>query len=199
MKSTNQKKEIPMSVRLTNAMREIICRELLKQRFEAEEEAFLNDRMDFADRCYDAAFTPEEREIMSKLPDGYMPARSEIVFGFGGEWHVLRFRNAKKVPYADSNSWYFDRFAFGVTSPMTREWAAHLDRKSSLQKKKDEAKTKIMAILCGVSTVKSLLKTWPEVAPWLPASAIDASTNLPAIPVAEVNAMLNLKPVKKAA
>lgn len=188
-----------MSVRLTNAMRESICRELLKQRFEAEEEVLLNDKLDFADRCYNAVYSPEERKIMSKLPNGYMPTCTETSFCFQKAWYALRFRNAKRIPWADRNSWHAERFSFSDENLLVKEWAELQRRSDSLKEMKSEAKTKIMAILRGISTVKRLLETWPEVAPWLPASEADASINLPAVPVAEINAMLNLKSAKKAA
>ncbi len=71
--------------------------------------------------------------------------------------------------------------------------AAYDDQAADVERQREEVRQAVSAIVYSVSNVKALLKVWPECAELLPSPA--PIVNLPAIPVATVNALLGLPSV----
>lgn len=83
-----------------------------------------------------------------------------------------------------------NRFYIPVGHEAWRWIAAYDDQAADVERQREEVRQAVSAIVYSVRNVKALLRAWPECAELLPNPA--PIVNLPAIPVAAVNALLGL-------
>lgn len=61
-----------------------------------------------------------------------------------------------------------------------------------LKDEKEQLSLSLWAVLNSVSTDKRLIEVWPEAVAFIPAAERAATTNLPALPIAELNKLIGL-------
>lgn len=71
-------------------------------------------------------------------------------------------------------------------------------RKKEIADKRTTLRAQVKAAIASVTTVASLLKTWPEAKELLPANLEEAKSQLPALAVVDLNALIGL-PTEQAA
>lgn len=180
-----------MSTRLTNELRNRIRQAVLEHRFGADEAAIEADKKKLGRLAYDTLYTPQEQEFMRGLPEGMLPTQFYDSFHFAGQWCTLHF-GGEALPFHYQHYQCAPKFA--ADSPVTQLFEDIEARKRKLREAKDAAAAKVNGILSEATTVKKLLEIWSEVEPFLPPA--NTPVYLPAVPRAEVNALLGL-PTKK--
>ena len=187
-----------MSIKLTKGNRELLCKILLKRRFEKEEKKLAEDWKKFGDRVYETTYSKKDREQMAALPEGWLGTRTSASYQFGSSYHTVMFSKEFRFLNKDSNPYYHRAIrVFNATEKICDEYKALEDRESNLKSQKSEAEHSIMSVLNSATTVGKLREIWPEIAKDLDQFEVPpASAGVPAVQISKVNELLNLKPTK---
>lgn len=201
--------------RLSNAKVEGILNRTLTHRFSKEIAALVTAQSAFADRVYNDVYSKPDRDKMNALPKGWLVEATSMNVRIGGSsWISLDF-DGKRLPSAlrlcqdgvtagtaitrPVKAVHNGRIAavYEATHALAIRYEKLQQEKSSLESQVEEARSKLRSVLRSFTTVGGLLKAWPELAPFVAAPvATNAPNTLPAIPLAQLNELLNL-PVKK--
>lgn len=84
---------------------------------------------------------------------------------------------------------------FAADHPLVLQFGQLENRKADLTSKRATLKQQVQAVLASVTTVKKLLEVWPEAKELLPQNVEGAKPQLPALPIADVNALIGLPSV----
>lgn len=206
-------------MRLTKTVVEDVARKVVKHRFSADVLALRCTEAQLFDEAWKVLYTPDEQKFLLSAPDGFVCTTGTIDTNIGGQRHVLAARGsaygamahslseadlAKLVLLPDrvrcavrhergsrDSKMIFAADADGLPAAIT----ALATKKSDLAKAIDQAEAKIIAALNGTTRAKAIV-LWPEIEPFLPAE--NKPAGLPALPVKELNALLDL-PISEAA
>ena len=203
------------SVRLTVAMRENICRRLLRHRYSARVLDLIERQKVFAADVLADLWTPEERQLLDSLPAGWVPKVTHLGVKLGGqdssyvsinldgsyaitsglsfvrpEGHSYEHQSVR-VPYNANNACIR---RYDPNHPLAQRYELLSQERSRLSEEIARTKKIVEAQLEEYSTVQSLLKNWPEVEPFL-GKYLTPPVRLPALPNQHLNELLDL-PVK---
>lgn len=176
--------------KLTQINRDAIIHETLADTIVVEIRALDKAEYALAEKIYDAYTTKEERDILSKLDAKWLQFSHVLSVNVGGWSGDLSFQREHPMRWTR-----WDRLVI-ADEKLAAEIKAHLQKNEEIKRKRDDAITKLKALLNSVTTIKRLAEVWPEgKAYW---SKYDVKTALPAIPVQAVNEVLGLpKEAKK--
>lgn len=194
--------------RLTVSMREQITRAVLKHRFSAEITAVIKERAAFAEVVYNDIFKKSDRDAMQALPEGWLHNDNYISVKFSeGNFNYtnLNFNgsfsshinsiagiapetNYKRVPNKHSRGC---AAVYAETSKIGTQYRDISNKIEALEQTIKEAESQLAAALSKATTIANLLKTWPEIEPFTKTFAT-VKANLPAIPTAKLNCILDL-------
>lgn len=180
-----------MANKLTIAQKESIVKKALAHRFGKAEAALDETRLKFRDLVWDNILTPADKLAMKKVPQGWLPTTGQIAIQAGGTYHVVYLKEARQVPACKKTTHIFD-----AHHPVTDAFRALKDEEEEVSCDKQRAKNALQAALAQVNTLRQLLTAWPELQPFtteIPSS----SASLPALPTAQLNAMLDLPVTEK--
>ena len=90
------------------------------------------------------------------------------------------------------------RLAVLADNPLVQRFYDIEARKEAIKDKRTTLRAQVKAAIASVTTVASLLKTWPEAKELLPANLEEAKSQLPALAVVDLNALIGL-PTEQAA
>lgn len=198
-----------MSTRLNIDNRNAIIKDALAHRFGAEVKALIDERAEFAAAVYDDICKKADRLKMAELPDGWLPKTDNIAVQFGADFTRIYFngrvhgdlckatdyrRDDERRVLAKHNSGCAK--AYEATHKLASEHARLRAKETDLRTAYKQAAQSMMTALNRVSTVKKLIETWPEIAPF--ASCHETGKpSLPALPTDQLNKLLDL-PVEDA-
>lgn len=179
-----------MSDRLNDRMRRTILNTVIAHAFDEEEQALAEEWKALGDACYDKRYPKAVREKMAALPKGWLPETNHIEVAFGGQQASLSFTDGDRRVQHRHSAWGDRRYSIRADDRLSARFA-ELDRKQTkFEERKHEAEAQTRAALRSVSTIKKLRKEWPEIAPFT--KGLGDTPLLPALPVADLNAMLRL-------
>lgn len=180
------------TVKLTNGIRESVLHQLLKHRFEKEEQELKAAQEQLALDAYDMLLPEALRKQLEALPEGFVPTNTEVRVKFGDTRYYshLNFPKgvSKRVRSADNSKTF-------LLEPDHPIYIRHFEleaRESALKEAKDLARSQANAALNSVTTVAKLVSVWPEVAPFVQKYIDAPKPTLPALPIPSLNQMLNL-------
>lgn len=197
--------------RLTKTIREAIATAVLEHRYEAPVRALLLRAKEIGEELYNETYSPEIQAQMAAMPKGFLSQQNYLCVKLLGRNHNVYFGmnwggelyGFSHVPHTERK--VNDRLI--ADRHHSRSWNS-VDMSADLRRKleflnndiKDHneqyAKTnkQVQAALASVSTIKKLIEVWPEIEPFASPYLEDApvKVNLPAIPVASLNAILDL-------
>lgn len=185
-------------MRLINSMREKIVRALLDHKFKAQREELNLKQEAIGDMIYRFRMPPELEKLLNKANDLY-PGASAMSNSIGACTPTMR----TSVYYKLSCARVTPHQGLGTNKNLDEKLIemvdAHQSAVRSLKQEEEAAKLKADAVLTSCNTLNQLEERWPEVMPIVREIGLVAPTkNLPAIPVADLNATFDL-PVDKAA
>lgn len=200
-----------MSRKLTVSIKDNITRDLLVHRFRKEANDLFNANAELALCVYNDVYSEKDRKLMASLDDKWLPKSSDISVRFNDDSYVSLDFNGRvfgcligiadsvevvrrPVPYAH-NRGCAKVYEAGHALQKRREKLQN--RKVDLIERIKDAENQIRASLNSVTTIKRLIESWPEVAPFATKYDKD-SAKLPAIPAEKMNEILAL-PVEEAA
>lgn len=177
--------------RLTNYMRDEIINKLIEHRFSEHEKELQKQGHILGLAIYDDIYPPEIQKAMAALPNNFLPLQFYICCNFGSKFAQVYFGCEKPVAYKHS---YSSAKVYNFSDPLSDQFFKLRDERKELKDKKDIARETAQSILYSVHTVKKLLQVWPECQPFVETVASVPKPMLPALPIADVNAMLGLQP-----
>lgn len=201
-------------MKLTKDIRKTLCYDLMQHRFKTDYLVIVGKSKDFSTKVYNDIFSETEQKTMKSLPKGWMPVASGISVSFGSTKVNLSFNGSIKdwySRYTHPNQYHpsiktddIDRivpykFSYGgayakvydARHEFSAEYEDLYNSVVDFHEKTTVARSKIAASLESVTTDTKLLEAWPEIKPFL-AKIEKVIIPLPAIPVADLNAVLRL-------
>lgn len=197
--------------RLTNGMRETILENLIKHKYDAIKPVMMKERAGIALAIYNRVYNPKVRAKMDELPDGWLQTHNDIMirfetenmrFAFNGYHsnytnHVLRYiydcnvaSITKKFPHSDLKG-----STLAVINKSNDELGLriyeHIKLETQYCTEIRNLKKTLENTLASFTTTEKLVEAWSEVKEFVPGPVVTA-TNLPAIPVADLNKSLGL-------
>ena len=168
--------------RLTKAEKENIVDRAVADVTKAKEQKLQERLYSVSLKIYDSRFTKEQKDLMAKLPNGWLHSVTRIqVTGLRHRnWEYLKFKNAVRSTYAMSCG----LFAPELDSSLVEELIKVCEDKDSFDKEKRVLRKKLNDLLLTITTEKKLTEVWPEGTKYL--TPCDSTENLPAITSKEV-------------
>lgn len=203
------------SKRLAVWMKEQIQARLLEHAFSIKIMDLIADQAAFARRVYDDVVPPAMQVRLEELPDGWVPQVTQVSVQFGDE-----SRNVSQIDFSGRIG-VFDAIARGLSSgdsqsieritrripyrmrdsvvkvyevgsKLQRDWEDLVNRRVELSTKIKDAEKVIEGTLDSFTTVNALINGWPEVEPFAAKYRAEPPSQLPAVPRATLNSMLDL-------
>lgn len=206
-------------MRLTKSTVEDIARKVVKHRFSAEVLAIRCAEAELFHEAWKVLYTKAERDFLTNAPAGFVCDTAVMDTRVGGQRHKLYAQGSAygELSYAlttadseklsllpgsarcsvrHSRSASDDKITFTADAEGLPAAIVALSlKKADLISAIREAEAKVVAALTGTTRAKAII-LWPEIEPFLPAE--NKPAGLPALPVKELNALLDL-PVAEAA
>lgn len=193
-----------MSTRLNIDNRNAIIRDALAHRFSADVKSLIDERATFASAVYDDICKKADRLKMAELPEGWLIETDNIAVQFGGDFVRVNFAGklygdlVRATDYSrDDKRRVLAKHANGcakiydATHKLASEHQRLRSKETDIKNAYKTASQSMMTALNRVSTVKKLIETWPEIAPF--ASRHDTGKpSLPALPTEQLNKLLDL-------
>lgn len=204
------------SQRLRQLDRDNIVKRLMIHKFRARAEELVKVHHQLAEAVYEDLFSKAHRDLMVSLPGGWLTRSSYIRVQIRGDVEMLHFNGNQVLPSWDLNQLTVRQYttsdhlmphfadngiahSYEATHPLAE---AHLDWENAVAAVTEEhkvARAQVYAALNTHSTVNKLLKEWPEVAPFVNQKANAPTHPVPAIPVVQLNSLLDLPVEEKEA
>ena len=198
--------------RITNDHRERILRDVLNYRFAESYTLLQAEYAQLAQGVYETVYSATDRAKMEALPDGWLHKVTSIRVQFGERYADLPYSGSingvssypsinteinttyRRVPARDLHG---VMRVFETGENLAEVYAALAVASADLRNKTHQAESLASVVLDRATTVPKLLVAWPEVKPFL--AFLDVpKPKLPALPIDQVNSLLDL-PVDKAA
>lgn len=119
------------------------------------------------------------------LREGGLRRRSNLILTAAGQRDTVWFSGDEEKLANYKHELAFDH-------PLAVEREALINEDSRLTKWRDDVKAPVRAAVNAVNTVAQLLKAWPEAKELIPAHVPEAKTQLPAVQIADLNALIGL-------
>ncbi len=133
-------------------------------------------------RIYDSLFTKEQKDLMAKLPDGWLHSVTSIqVTGLQRlSWEYLKFKNAVRSTYAMCCGFNATDLGSGLAEELIKVY----EDKDSFDKENRVLRGKLNNLLSTITSEKKLTEVWTEGTKYL--TPCDSTENLPSITSKEV-------------
>lgn len=184
-------------------LNQIMCLNLrdkiLHHRFTDDRKALREREYELAGLCYVATYSATTQRRMYTLPKGWLAERDDIGVAYGNDGNVcyLNFGpdesgHVQRKRFLDRSGRVavkLDPFDDPLLTDLLEQYHRDMD---THQDRYTQARRDVVRALEQANTVKQLVTAWPEVKPFVDQLSPSATTNLPAIPVKELNRALGL-------
>ena len=205
-----QPTEKTMSTRLTNDIREAITKAALAHRFADDVKALIDAKAEFATSVWEDLYKKADRQKMAELPEGWLPEPEHIAVQFGQGFARVYFNGYTYGQIAQATDYRREDTkrvmskhkggcakVYEASHPLSTKHAEIEAKERDLREAYELAKRQTGAALSSVTTIKRLIETWPEIAPFAERYETE-KPSLPALPTQQLNKILDL-PVAEAA
>jgi hypothetical protein len=168
--------------RLTKDEKENIAYRAVADVTKAKEQKLQERLYSVSLKIYNSLFTKEQKDLMAKLPDGWLQYETSIRVNKlqYRRCEYLKFKNAVRSTYAMSCGLN----ANDLDSSLVEELIKVYEDKDSFDKEKRVLRGKLDNLLSTITTEKKLTEVWPEGTKYL--TPCDSTENLPSITSKEV-------------
>ena len=168
--------------RLTKAEKENIVDRAVADVTKVKEQKLQERLYKVSMKIYESLFTKEQKDLMAKLPDGWLHSVTSIqVTGLQRRsWEYLKFKNAVRSTYAMSCGLNSTELDSGLVEELIKVY----EDKDSFDKEKRVLRGKLNNLLSTITSEKKLTEVWPEGTKYL--TSCDSTENLPCITSKEV-------------
>ena len=181
-------------MKLTKSIREDILDALLAESFGKEFEELTAARHALAAGVYRTIISASLEKRCDELND-IMPGlvnHNAVLYPCFSDWHYSRYDLASQRPFPSSFNWKDADRKFGPETPECVEHERLSAASDDLFARQAKAKAAAATMLASANTVSRLCVIWPEIKDIVESVLPPTATNLPAIPVADLNQMFGL-------
>lgn len=173
---------------LTKEIRERICNKATKATFEPKRDAMLKREQKLAIECYNHVFPKNIRDIIAKVPEGWLRTCNCLRFNANG-WEVsLNAGKEMSTPNINTCS----RLG-NLTGDLAKKVQDFSQEKKTMNDDWRQANVKMLGFLEQFRTFKTLEEAWPEGKKFYKEfDAERTAKNLPAVITKEINEMLGI-------
>lgn len=192
------------SIRLNNHLRDFIIRKFIDNAFSLRREALKEASYALNERIYNDIYPEHIRARMEELPKGWLPKSNEfkVYFGTEGRGGMCRpsLKTERLFPYSAYSGGYSTPAlkVYEENHQLYIEHEEHTSKCDSLKKESAKAEQMIRAIVYSCNNTRTLIAAWPECEDVVLSICDDTyesnKQHLPAIPTAELNTLLGLRP-----
>ena len=176
--------------RLTNTIRERIRSNAVVSAFKDREAALVAAEHALGMEAYEAVIPAVEREAAANMPAGWVGKDSCLRFNANGWDARLKVNEAVPVP---NNKGYCCSLGT-LTGDLADRVQAHMQEGKRLKEEYWKAEAELDGFLAQFKTIKQMREAWPEGEAYYAAFDVERSVSgVPAVRVAEINKLLNLK------
>jgi hypothetical protein len=187
------------NVKLSNFVRDRIIKTAMEGAFEKEFAVISKKIVAHAMDCYRSHVSVEDEKAARKAPADFLLITNNMKIDYydpdtgrhlDSEYNVevpkaVPFRSRQSAGYLNIK----DRNLYLAHKALSDERAALID-------KRDELRNSIRQTVYSTGSLKKLIEMWPEVETFLPADLTPPKPQLPALPVADLNAALKAAGIK---
>lgn len=168
--------------RLTKAEKENIVDLAIADVTKTKELKLQNRLYKVSMKIYDSLFTKEQKDLMAKLPDGWLGSETSIRVNNLRirRWEFLKFKNAVRSPHTVSCGLN----AKDLDSGLVEELIKVYEDEDSFKDDRRKLRRKLEDLLSPITTEKKLTEVWPEGTKYL--TPCNSTENLPLITSKEV-------------
>lgn len=188
--------------RITNALREkIIKNALSKSGYVAERKAHDEKRAAWDEAVrIEAVGGEDEVKRLQKIQEHYEAQQKTLPEDLRGGCYAVEHRSSAllnlagarvSLSFGDYKISYYS-MTIGADNPLVQQFYDLEAEKKRLEDKRETLEAQLRATLCKFSTLKKLVEAWPESAELLPETLPESKSNLPALPVADLNKLVGL-------
>lgn len=197
---------------LNKNLRAQIVNALLKHTFKAQIDELVQKRAALALDVYRDIFTPAERRTMSELPKGWLPKSVSISVKHASDFTTHHFNGCIRQIKADHENitnlqGSISNVEMLITHALYCNSCAKVyepDHSLSVRNEKlqaelmklceeiNNAKSVAVGIVGRFGSVATLIKSWPEIEPFVPVIRSAGAVNLPALVPADLNGIFKL-------
>lgn len=178
--------------RLTQNIRERICRRAITAAFKDREAALKEQEHTLGMECYQAVIPESERKAAAAMPEGWLQMDACLRFNANG-WDA-RLCVTSPVPVPNNKG--YCRSLGSLTGDLAERVQAHLQEEKGLKEARIKAEMELSGFLEQFKTYKQLREAWPEGEPFYAEFDVEPKAGgVPAVRVAEINKLLNLSEV----
>lgn len=184
------------TLRISKSIRDSLESLLIQQTFGDRKKILVTKEDVLGDKIYRDTYPTKTREAMAKLPEGFLIETNTLRVVLGGSHTFVNFGEMRRI--ATKHKSYSAAKVYPVNHHYAQEYAALVEEKSKLENEVHSAKADIRAVISQARTVPQLLRIWPEVEPVLNQvlGKNPGKTNLPSVPIKELNKKLGLEKKK---
>ena len=190
------------SVKLTVSMREKIVKDIMIHRFRKQADQFTKEHLELVDKFYREIYCDATRQKMDALPNGWLPHETNFRIKTPSTYyHIYTYRVydpdvsniASEVQGKKYRVPYHLHHATHVIDNLNliNEYEVLREKIGDLRAEMRKAKNTLSGNLSKFNTTKQLVDAWPEVRPFIKVDE-DIKVQLPAVPVKELNELLDL-------
>jgi hypothetical protein len=180
-------------------MRDSISSAILEHRFKEAREALSARKQKLAEDIADQVTTKKERDIMAKIPKGWLAETDSIRANFNGCRYNFALSAPRPFPAIKFNSnFYSVGVTFSADSPIFHRWEAIEKESKQYSEEYSQRSKEIRAVLNSVTTLGKLFTVWPECEPIVKRLKFSAPVYpVPAVQLKTLNKALGLPPETK--
>ena len=198
-------------MRLTKDIKAAILNAALKKAGILDKEVAIRNRYAEWAECVRVKFVTDEQLklieqailaaslVRGELTDySFHPRKSNAIenANVGGQRRTVYFCGAiareDRKPADRKITPYGGHINLAPDDPMTEQLYAIDHDAAALKSEREHLKLSILAVLDSVTTDKRLIQVWPEAVAFIPVAERAATSNLPALPIADLNKMIGL-------
>ncbi|CCG43362.1 Nmad5 family putative nucleotide modification protein [Magnetospirillum molischianum] len=171
--------------KLTNFDRDQIVGAVLKDAFDARNQAHQDEGYALGMSIYADVFGEKMIGQMNALPDGWLPTIKVVKVMIAGAWTELVLSDFVRV-LASRNGHCLK--SYEATDPLAERFTAWANAGEEIRVQKSELRNKVRALVYSVTTVKKLIEVWPEAVNYLPKKTVPVK--LPAVCGSDLNSLI---------
>jgi hypothetical protein len=175
--------------RITNSIRESICRKAINAAFKEREEAHAAQEHALGMEAYEAVIPAAERKAAAKMPENWLRMDGCLKFNANGWSVTLCVKPSVPVPQSP-----YCQPLGSVTGDLAERIQAHCTAIKERKEAKHRAEREMTGFLEQFRSIKQMREAWPEGEPFYAEFDVERkSAGVPAVRVAEINKMLGIK------
>lgn len=195
------------SIKLTKEVKSYIANDIIKHKFEPLFDTLVNEECAFANLVYEEHYKNNLKQ-MQALPTGWLRTSDTakiMTRGYGVQTFAFSKSRTVKRPYLATDDCGYRGFRVTVSDQINPKFEEPLNnlvkKREQLEKERKDTRRFVESALNKFNTSKQILDAWPEVESFVKPyiNSGQASHNLPAVVLDQLNKDLGLPPETKVA